>query len=150
MNSRSQALPQQLFWAGKTVVVAGATGFLGGWLVRRLLEYDANVVAIVREPNKQSQVFMDSLIDQTAFELGSVDDAAFLERIFEKYEIDAFFHCAYGADVNRVLREPVECFRSSVLSTLDPAGSDPARSAVLRRGRQFFRQGVRRADPSVP
>ena len=117
MNSRSQALPQQRFWAGKTVVVAGATGFLGGWLVRRLLEYDANVVAIVREPNKQSQVFMDSLIDQTAFELGSVDDAAFLERIFEKYEIDAFFHCAYGADVNRVLREPVECFRSSALST---------------------------------
>src|SRR5688572_16785873 len=76
MTLRSQALPQQRFWAGKTVVVAGATGFLGGWLVRRLLEYDAKVVAIVREPNKQSQVFMDSLIDQTAFELGSVDDAA--------------------------------------------------------------------------
>ena len=117
MTLRRQALPKQQFWAGKTVVVAGATGFLGGWLVRRLLEYDANVVAIVREPNRRSQVFMESLIDQTTFELGSVDDSDFLEGIFSKYTIDAFFHAAYGADVNRVLREPVECFRSSALST---------------------------------
>ena len=117
MTSRRQALPAQRFWADKTVVVAGATGFLGGWLVRRLLEYHANVITIVREPNKQSQVFMDSLIDQTTFESGSVDDSDFLEAIFDRYAIDAFFHAAYGADVNRVLREPVECFRSSALST---------------------------------
>jgi dTDP-glucose 4,6-dehydratase len=117
MTSRRQALPRHRFWAGKTVVVAGGAGFLGGWLVRRLLEYDAKVITIVREPNKHSQVFMESLIDQTTFELGSVDDSDFLEGIFSKYAIDAFFHAAYGADVNRVLREPVECFRSSALST---------------------------------
>jgi CDP-glucose 4,6-dehydratase len=117
MTSRRQALPRHRFWAGKTVVVAGGAGFLGGWLVRRLLEYDAKVITIVREPHKHSQVFMESLIDQTSFELGSVDDSDFLERIFSKYAIDAFFHAAYGADVNRVLREPVECFRSSALST---------------------------------
>jgi CDP-glucose 4,6-dehydratase len=117
MTLRRQVLPRHRFWAGKTVVVAGAAGFLGGWLVRRLLEYDAKVITIVRGPNKHSQVFMESLIDQTSFELGSVDDSDFLERIFSKYAIDAFFHAAYGADVNRVLREPVECFRSSALST---------------------------------
>ncbi len=117
MTSRRQARPKHPFCAGKTVVVAGAAGFLGGWLVRRLLEYDANVIAIVREPNRHSQVFMESLIEQTTFALGSVDDSDFLEEIFSKYAIDAFFHAAYGADVNRVLREPVACFRSSALST---------------------------------
>ena len=117
LSKQAHPQPQPRFWAGKTVVVAGATGFLGGWLVRRLLEYDANVVTLVRDPNKQSQVVLDSLIDRTAVELGNVADPHFLGRIFERYAIDAFFHAAYGADVNRVLSEPVECFRSSVLST---------------------------------
>lgn len=108
---------QRRFWAGKTVVVAGATGFLGGWLVRRLLEYDANVVAIVRSRSPQSQVVLEALLARTAVEVGRVDDTRFLGNVFEKYEIDAFFHAAYGADVNRVLREPVDCFRSSALST---------------------------------
>lgn len=105
------------FWAGKTVVVAGATGFLGGWLVRRLLEYDAKVITLVRDPEKLSHVVMESLLDRTTVERGSVDDERFLERVFKRHEIDVFFHAAYGADVNRVLREPVECFRSTTLST---------------------------------
>ena len=117
MVAPRQAHPQRQFWAGKTVVVAGATGFLGGWLVRRLLEYDANVVAIVRDPHRHSHAVLEGLLDRAAVEIGSVDDSRFLGDIFEKYAIDAFFHAAYGADVNRVLREPVDCFRSSALST---------------------------------
>ncbi len=38
------------FWFGKTVFVAGATGFLGGWLVRRLLQFGAHVVALGARP----------------------------------------------------------------------------------------------------
>jgi len=105
------------FWADKTVVVAGATGFLGGWLVRRLLEYDAKVVTLVRDPDKLSHIVMESLLNRTTVERGSVDDERFLEQVFTRHEIDVFFHAAYGADVNRVLLEPLECFRSSALST---------------------------------
>jgi dTDP-glucose 4,6-dehydratase len=105
------------FWSGKTVVVAGSTGFLGGWLVRRLLDLDAHVIAVVRDPERECQIVLESLIDQTTVELGSVYDEQFLEAIFRRHRIDVFFHAAYGADVNRVLREPVECFRSSALST---------------------------------
>ena len=31
-------------WQDKSVFVTGASGFLGGWLVKRLLELDADVV----------------------------------------------------------------------------------------------------------
>jgi dTDP-glucose 4,6-dehydratase len=117
MVAANQRSAQRHFWTAKTVVVAGATGFLGGWLVRRLVEYDANVVTIVRNPNRQSQVAMEGLLHRTTVEVGSVDDPRLLAQIFEKYAIDAFFHAAYGADVNRVLQEPVECFRSSALAT---------------------------------
>lgn len=105
------------FWSGKTVLVAGATGFLGGWLVRRLLEYGACVVALVRTHKSESQFFMESMDARVFVEWGSVDDQNVIERIFERHSIDCFFHVAYGADVNRVLEEPLECFKSSALST---------------------------------
>ena len=42
------------FWSGKTVLVTGATGFLGGWLVHRLLTYGAHVVALIRSHKPHS------------------------------------------------------------------------------------------------
>jgi CDP-glucose 4,6-dehydratase len=105
------------FWSGKTVVVTGATGFLGGWLVRRLLAYNANVVTLVRDPEKPSQAVFESLLTRTIVEQGSLDDQAFLDRVFHDHRIDVFFHTACETDVNQVLSEPVACFRSSALST---------------------------------
>ena len=105
------------FWFGKTVLVAGATGFLGGWLVRRLLTSGAHVVTLVRSYKYRSQFFMESLDKQTEVEWGSVEDQRVIERIFERHPIEIFFHVAYGADVHRVLGEPLECFKSSALST---------------------------------
>ena len=105
------------FWFGKTVLVAGATGFLGGWLVRRLLDDGAHVVTLVRSHKPESQFFMEFMDNRASVEWGSVADQRVIERIFERHPIDIFFHAAYGADVNRVLDEPLECFKSSALST---------------------------------
>lgn len=105
------------FWFQKTVFVAGATGFLGGWLVRRLVEYGAHVVTLVRSPKPESQYFLGSLDKRTTVEWGDIADQGAIERIFKRHPIEVFFHLAYGADVNRVLEEPLDCFRSSALST---------------------------------
>jgi dTDP-glucose 4,6-dehydratase len=105
------------FWNGKTVLLAGATGFLGGWLVRRLLSEQARLICIVRRDKPKSQFAMDGFAKRTILETGSLYHAGFIERVFTKHRIDAFFHAGYGADVNRVLREPFECFRSTAEST---------------------------------
>ena len=97
--------------------MAGATGFLGGWLVRRLLESRAHVVALVRSDKPISQFSLESLDKRVSIEAGDVSDQRVIERIFQRYPIDVFFHAAYGADVNRVLADPLECFRSSAIST---------------------------------
>lgn len=107
----------QNFWTDKTVLVAGATGFLGGWLVRRLVSRGAHVISLVRSYKSNSQFFMESLDNQTWVEWGSVADQHLIERIFDRHQVDVFFHAAYGADVHRVLKEPLECFKSSALST---------------------------------
>ena len=86
------------FWFGKTVLVAGATGFLGGWLVRRLLKYGACVVALVRTRKSQSQFFMEFMDAHVLVEWGSVDDQNVVERIFERHSIDFFFPCLPGTE----------------------------------------------------
>lgn len=107
------------FWSGKTVLVTGATGFLGGWLIRRLLECGAQVVALVRSHKPNSQFFLESFDDSPSVTVywGDVSDQALIEHIFDEHPIEVLFHTAYGADVHRVLEEPLECFRSSAIST---------------------------------
>jgi dTDP-glucose 4,6-dehydratase len=105
------------FWVGRPVLVAGATGFLGGWLVKRLIDNGAHVVAIVRSPKPESQFYLEGFDRRVHVERGSIYDTGFVERVFRKHGIEVFFHAAYGADVNRVLTEPLECFRSSTEST---------------------------------
>ena len=42
------------FWPDRPTLVTGATGLVGGWLVRRLLEARADVVCLVRDWVPQS------------------------------------------------------------------------------------------------
>ncbi len=105
------------FWDGKRVFVAGATGFLGGWLIDRLISSGAQVVSLVRTKNPQSQFFLRSLDNLTTVEYGDVTDQAFVNDIFERHEIEVFFHTAALSDVNRALTEPLECFTAAALST---------------------------------
>ena len=104
-------------WVATTVLVTGATGFFGGWLVRSLVGRGARVVAVVRSHKDDSQFFQEGLDRHVTLEKGSVYDLGFLDGVLRRHKPDYFFHAAYGADVNRALTEPLECFRSSVEST---------------------------------
>lgn len=106
------------FWKDRTVLVGGGTGFLGGWIVRKLLELDAKVIAIVRTPKPESQFYLEKFDGRVQVEHGCVADIDFVERIYQDNpDISVFFHAAYGGDVNQVLAKPLECFRSTALST---------------------------------
>lgn len=105
------------YWNKKTVLVTGGGGFLAGWMIRRLLSYGANVVAVVRRIAPDSQLVLSGLHQQVKLEIGTLHDADFMSGLFDKYKFDVCFHVAYGGDVNRVLKDPLDCFRSTVEST---------------------------------
>ena len=43
------------YWRDRPTLVTGATGLLGSWLTRRLIEAEADVVCLVRDWVPQSE-----------------------------------------------------------------------------------------------
>ena len=105
-------------WQGRTVLVTGATGFLGGWLVGRLLRYGANVIALVRREKANSQFGLAGYSGRCQVVHGEASDPALIANVFETYPLAAVFHTAASADVNKALADPVDNFLSAINSTM--------------------------------
>ena len=105
------------FWQDRPTLVTGATGLLGGWLVRRLLELDADIICLVRDWVPQSELVRAQLVDQLKVVRGDVRDQALLERTIGEYEIDTVFHLAAQTIVGIANRNPVSTFDTNIRGT---------------------------------
>ena len=97
--------------------VTGASGLLGGWLVRRLLQARADVVCLVRDWVPQSELVRGGLLDSVKVVRGDVCDQATLERALGEYEIDTVIHLAAQTIVGIANRNPVSTFESNIGGT---------------------------------
>jgi CDP-glucose 4,6-dehydratase len=105
------------FWQDRPVFVTGATGLLGSWLVRRLLDAGADVVCLVRDWVPQSELVQTGTLARTKVVRGDVRDAATLERILGEYEIDTVIHLAAQAIVTIANRNPLSTFETNIAGT---------------------------------
>jgi CDP-glucose 4,6-dehydratase len=105
------------FWQDRPTLVTGATGFLGGWLVPRLLDTGAEVVCLVRDWVPQSQLISGGLFERVKVIRGEVQDQALMERVLGEYEIDTVFHLAAQTIVGIANRNPVSTFASNIGGT---------------------------------
>lgn len=105
------------FWQDRPVFVTGATGLVGGWLVRRLAALGAEVVCLVRDWVPQSELARAGLLEQVKVVRGDVRDQALLERALGEYEIDTVFHLAAQTIVGIANRNPVSTFESNIAGT---------------------------------
>jgi CDP-glucose 4,6-dehydratase len=102
------------FWKHRPVLVTGATGMLGSWLVRRLHEQRAAVVCLVRDWVPQSEVVRTGLLERMVVVRGDVEDRELLERTLGEYEIEIVFHLAAQTIVTIANRNPVSTFETNV------------------------------------
>jgi CDP-glucose 4,6-dehydratase len=105
------------FWRDRPTLVTGATGLVGGWLVRQLLESGADVTCLVRDWVPESQLVRDGLADRVNVVRGDVTDQALLERVLGEYEIDSVMHLAAQTIVGIANRNPVSTFETNVAGT---------------------------------
>ncbi|MDQ6884296.1 MAG: GDP-mannose 4,6-dehydratase [Candidatus Dormibacteraeota bacterium] len=105
------------FWQDRPTLVTGATGLVGTWVVRRLLELEANIVCLLRDWVPESDLVQADLISKVNLVRGDLQDQAVLERILGEYEVDTVFHLAAQTVVGVANRNPVSTFESNIMGT---------------------------------
>jgi CDP-glucose 4,6-dehydratase len=122
------------FWQDRPTFVTGATGLVGGWLVRRLLDARADVVCLVRDWVPQSEAARSGLLEKVKVVRGDVRDQALLERVLGEFEIATVLHLAAQTIVTIANRNPVSTFESNVAGTwslLEAARRSPTVKQVV-------------------
>lgn len=105
------------FWLDRPTFVTGATGLIGGWLVRRLVDLGADVACLVRDWVPQSELARAGLIEKVKVVRGDVRDGALLERALGEYEVDTVIHLAAQTIVTIANRNPASTFETNVRGT---------------------------------
>lgn len=108
-----------------TVLVTGATGFIGAQLVKRLLEmakgsqFEVQVITQIRDEKKADRVFDDLNVDlqHVVSDIVELDVNKMRNAFPELDKIDYIFHCASITSSKEMVQKPVEVFESIVLGT---------------------------------
>ncbi len=112
-----ESLVKSHFWIDRPVLVTGATGFLGSWLVKKLIELKANVVCLVRDWVPRSELFLSKASEKVIVVQGDITNQVLIERILAEYEIDTVFHLAAQAVVSVANRNPVSTLETNIKGT---------------------------------
>ena len=108
---------KRAFWLDRPTFVTGATGLVGSWLVRRLVEAGAQVVCLVRDWVPQSELVRSHQIEQVRVVRGDIRERDLLERTLGEYEIDTVIHLAAQTIVPIANRNPISTFETNIAGT---------------------------------
>lgn len=103
--------------SGRSVLVTGAHGLLGAWLVGQLLEQGARVVAIRRDEPVASSLSLLGLSDRVDAVHGDICEPGLIARALNEYDVDSVFHLAAQTLVGTANRSPLSTFETNIRGT---------------------------------
>src|SRR5579862_9655593 len=104
-------------WTGRTVFVTGATGLMGGWLVKDLLQRGAEVIALVRDGSPRSMLLREGILNKIGTVYGCLEDLPLLRRTLAEYSVETVFHLAAQPLVGVAKIDPVGTLCANVMGT---------------------------------
>ncbi|NMC62551.1 MAG: NAD-dependent epimerase/dehydratase family protein [SAR324 cluster bacterium] len=105
------------FWKDRPVFVSGATGLVGSWLVKQLINLNANIVCLIRDWVPESELFLSGAHTKVCIVRGDIRDREILERILGEYEVKTVIHLAAQTIVSIANRNPISTLESNILGT---------------------------------
>jgi len=111
------SLVDKEFWRDRPTFVTGATGLVGGWLVKSLVAAGADVVCLVRDWIPDCELVRSGHLDKVKIVRGDICDQEMIERALGEYEIDTVIHLAAQTIVGIANRNPVSTFEANIAGT---------------------------------
>lgn len=109
-------------WKNKNVFITGASGLLGSWLTKYMVDDSANVICLNRDVVPQSVLWSSSpefeyIKNKLIIVHGRLEDYQLLERTLNEYEIETVFHLGAQTIVGTANRNPMSTFESNIRGT---------------------------------
>ena len=104
-------------YEGRSVLVTGAQGFIGGWLAERLLDAGARVVALQRDVEPVARFHTDGIDQRCTLARADLLDYEALVRTLNEHEVSVVFHLAAQTIVGTANRSPLSTFETNVRGT---------------------------------
>lgn len=105
------------YWRDKRVLVTGATGMVGSWLTRWLVDAGAYTVAVVADLDPQSDLVRSGTVSRVNVVNGRLERYEDVERAINNHEIDSVFHLGAQPIVGAANRSPRHTFESNIQGT---------------------------------
>lgn len=101
------------FWRGRQVLVTGANGFIGAWLIRTLLDQGANVTGFDRSEEGALRLH-NGVRGRITLVVGDLNDAALLDRTLGGGGIQTVFHLGAQSNIGFAKGAPAAAFESNI------------------------------------
>jgi CDP-glucose 4,6-dehydratase len=101
----------------RAVLVTGAYGLLGSWLVRALVARGDRVVVLQRDRAPRSALLLEGVEAAVDVVHGDLVDEGLMARALGEHEVDTVFHLAAQTIVGTANRSPVGTFESNIRGT---------------------------------
>ncbi|MGZ5007078.1 MAG: CDP-glucose 4,6-dehydratase, partial [Methylobacter sp.] len=107
------------FWAGKTVLLTGHTGFKGSWLSLWLQDMGANVIGYALAAPTNPSLFEAANVAEGMVSIeADIRDFAELSSVFEQYQPEIVIHMAAQPLVRYSYANPIETYSTNVMGTV--------------------------------
>ncbi|WP_339054536.1 UDP-glucose 4-epimerase GalE [Fusobacterium animalis] len=97
-----------------SILVCGGAGYIGSHVVKYLLEKNEDVIVV----DSLITGHVDAVDERAHLELGDLKDEEFLNRVFEKYQINGVIDFAAFSLVGESVEEPLKYFENNFYGTL--------------------------------
>lgn len=106
------------FWSNKRVFVTQPTGFLGTWVVKALLEKNAQVFGFGEAPSTETNLFdLENLGQKISMTFGDLRDEAVLREALSFAQADVVIHLGESGLLQEAQARALETFSKAALGT---------------------------------
>jgi CDP-glucose 4,6-dehydratase len=106
-------------YADRRVLVTGAQGFIGSWLVDRLLQEGARVIVPRRPVPEESRFRQQGLQDRCEQVELELLDLGSVTRALDEHQVELVFHLAASTVVDAAGKSPLFAFETNVRGTFN-------------------------------